>query len=81
MLNIYLFDINRNYAITFLPFQQKFVEIQIVANSKIVKIWESIKIPNSVTVIGNKAFEDCYKLESIDIPEGITGLGLKNKCN
>ncbi len=35
----------------------------------------SYKIPNSVTSIGNSAFEDCIKLASITIPNSVTSIG------
>ena len=36
---------------------------------------ESITIPDSVTSIGNYAFEDCTSLESITIPDSVTSIG------
>lgn len=36
---------------------------------------QSIKIPNSVTSIGENAFEDCSKLVSIEIPNSVTSIG------
>ena len=35
----------------------------------------SVKIPNSVTNIGEEAFMNCYSLISIEIPEGVTSIG------
>jgi hypothetical protein len=35
----------------------------------------TVKIPNSITVIGNSAFVGCYKLQSIDIPGSVTTIG------
>ena len=35
----------------------------------------TITLPDSVTEIGNYAFEDYYNLESINIPEGVTTIG------
>lgn len=35
----------------------------------------TITLPDSVTEIGNYAFEDYYSLESINIPEGVTTIG------
>ncbi|MDR2090328.1 MAG: leucine-rich repeat protein [Clostridiales bacterium] len=35
----------------------------------------SVKIPNSVTSIGDFAFCGCYGLTTIDIPEGVTTIG------
>ncbi|MEE0084886.1 MAG: leucine-rich repeat domain-containing protein, partial [Paludibacteraceae bacterium] len=36
---------------------------------------KSIKIPESVTSIGNSAFSGCSSLKSIKIPEGVTSIG------
>ena len=36
---------------------------------------ESISIPGSVTVIGDKAFYNCSALEYVDIPESIVYIG------
>ena len=35
----------------------------------------SIEIPDSVTSIGNEAFQQCHKLTSIKIPDGVTSIG------
>jgi hypothetical protein len=35
----------------------------------------SIVIPNSVTNIGERAFEDCDGLTSIEIPNSVTSIG------
>ena len=35
----------------------------------------SIDIPNSVTEIGDGAFQDCYSLATIDIPNSVTKIG------
>lgn len=36
----------------------------------------SVSIPNSVTIIGSSAFENCKKLVSITIPEDVTSIGV-----
>ena len=36
---------------------------------------ESIKLPNSITSIGNSAFEGCSGLTPIDIPNSVTSIG------
>lgn len=36
---------------------------------------KNISIPNSVTVIGDYAFRDCYNLQSIIIPSGVITIG------
>lgn len=36
---------------------------------------QSIKIPESVTMIGKEAFENCSLLSSVSLPEGLTELG------
>ena len=36
---------------------------------------ETINIGNSVTIIGNKTFQNCSGLTSINIPESVTGIG------
>ena len=36
---------------------------------------ESVKIPNTVTHIGNEAFEYCYSLSDISIPNSVTTIG------
>lgn len=36
---------------------------------------KSIKLPNSITSIGNGAFEYCYKLDSVAIPNSVTTIG------
>ena len=36
----------------------------------------SINIPESVTKIGESAFEDCSGMTSINIPEGVTEIGI-----
>lgn len=38
---------------------------------------ENITIPDSVTSIGAKAFEDCASLESIEFPDSVTSIGPK----
>jgi hypothetical protein len=38
-------------------------------------VLKSIKLPNSITAIGNGAFEYCYKLDSIAIPNSVTTIG------
>ena len=37
--------------------------------------YESIIIPDSVKIIGDKAFESCQKLKSINIPNSVTTIG------
>ena len=39
------------------------------------KIATSVTIPEGVTEIGDRAFEDCKSLSSVVIPEGVTGIG------
>ncbi len=39
------------------------------------KTGESFTIPNSVTSIGNRAFQECTKLTSINIPNSVTNIG------
>lgn len=36
---------------------------------------ESVTIPNSVTSIGNEAFEGCRGLKSVTIPNSVTSIG------
>ena len=36
---------------------------------------ESLKIPQSVTVIGNSAFSGCANLTKVDLPSGVTEIG------
>ncbi|MBR6715177.1 MAG: leucine-rich repeat protein [Prevotella sp.] len=37
----------------------------------------SVEIPNSVTTIGEQAFDGCYNLTSIEIPNSVTSIGEK----
>lgn len=39
------------------------------------------EIPQSVSVIGNYAFEDCFHLKEITIPDGVTSIGEKAFSN
>lgn len=45
------------------------------ATNKIVKGTSASTIPNTVTAIGNSAFEFCKDLTSITIPSSVTGIG------
>ena len=36
---------------------------------------QSVTIPNSVTIIGDEAFSECYSLESITIPNSVRNIG------
>ena len=36
---------------------------------------EKVTIPNSVTTIGESAFEGCERLKNIDIPNSVTTIG------
>ena len=44
---------------------------------------EKIKIPNTVTSIGKRAFRGCTNLTSIEIPEGVKTIGYAafSSCN
>ena len=37
--------------------------------------WESITLPNSITSIGDWAFNNCSSLKSITIPNSVTSIG------
>ncbi len=45
------------------------------ASNTIVRGCENTVIPNSITTIGNYAFDGCYGLETIDIPNSVTSIG------
>ena len=56
----------------------------LVSNAKIIRLSDAenlkalttLTIPNGVTKIGNKAFNDCYKLASVTIPNSVTKIDL-----
>lgn len=45
------------------------------ASNKLLHGCQTTTIPNSVTSIGNLAFEDCSGLTFINLPEGVTDIG------
>ena len=49
--------------------------IETASNTLILGCKKSI-IPNSVTLIGDRAFSDCSELTSIDIPNSVTSIGV-----
>ena len=44
-------------------------------DNELKKLITHIEIPNSVTSIGQYAFRDCHRLESITIPNSVTSIG------
>lgn len=47
----------------------------IVKNGRFLKTITSVTLPDSVTEIGESAFDSCYALRSVNIPEGVTEIG------
>ena len=47
------------------------------ASNTLVAGCKNTVIPNSVTSIGDYAFDDCYGLESIEIPNSVTSIGVR----
>ncbi len=47
----------------------------ILKGTRLVLGCKNTKIPNNVTLIDNRAFQDCAQLESLTLPAGVTSIG------
>ena len=45
------------------------------ATNTLIAVCQNTVIPNTITYIGESAFEDCSSLTSIEIPSGVTSIG------
>lgn len=52
----------------FSPFQNRVIS----KNGSLLQKITSVTLPDSITEIGEQAFDDCYSLRSVNIPKGIT---------
>lgn len=49
----------------------------IVKNGHFLKTITSVTLPESITEIGEQAFDNCYALRSVNIPSGVTKIGAR----